>query len=888
MNRQFKFLTLIVVLSLFFSTFATFPVSAALIRKGDGTQKNPFVITTSDELMSIRTTLGNYQYYVLANDIDLYGVDFSTAIGGDVFHGHFDGRGHTLSNIRITGQDNWGFWGQLWGPFAPLNGGTIENLNINGINIYNNYFLPVNAGGITPSMSNGSVVRNCNVFGFINNAIYSGLITAYIYDDYDYSHGVNYTRTTITDCNVSGSIYVYNNVDFGFVGGIVGLSIDGLIQNSSADIEIDTVDIQYVGGLVGKAEQKRPFQLKDIPEILNNEVVGSINTENAWYVGGVVGLSEFPIRKASFKGNINSYELRHNSINSNNEGDSRLSVGGIVGESSFGIRDSYVEAFISTDANYIGGIIGYSFAGWGTHIRNSYFSGNIFNQFNPAPSYYGFEPSNSLNHAYIGGLIGYTHALSIQDSYINAYIYSENGTQGAITGGSSYRQTINNVYFLGKLFGADLVSPVGYTKNNDGSDMPVRFFFDKDIAGVGVESPKEFSRSTEEMKMSSNYNSWDFRNTWEIEESQSYPHLKSLPKPSYIEEMDIKVTRLSETSVLLEWGGDWTHTNYTVIFEDKLITTYEPRLHLENLEPDVDYSIYIKYYQGAHGFKIFGANTFELRTRAAFDITTFEWDFVDGADGYIIDIESWGYFVTGDNFYEVWGLEANQEYELKFYAVSGYNWWSFTEEDILLEKTITVKTKAISLNLETTSTHDTILLKWDLIDGIDYYFISYGDNHFYTMDNFYEIAGLEEGVEYEITIFIYHPVYWYPIIEEVITVRTDKKRELYNEIAFDIQNEKIFTVALTANKITSFEDLEMEVIYDASALELVNFAVQTGGEALTVGKIAGTNLEIVNIEEGKVTFKLNENIQNGKTWSGLVTMLEFKAKTTANTTIILN
>ena len=35
-------------------------------------------------------------------------------------------------------------------------------------------------------------------------------------------------------------------------------------------------------------------------------------------------------------------------------------------------------------------------------------------------------------------------------------------------------------------------------------------------------------KSTNEMKMSTTYDGWDFKNTWEINEGQSYPTLKNI------------------------------------------------------------------------------------------------------------------------------------------------------------------------------------------------------------------------------------------------------------------------------------------------------------------------------------------------------------------------
>lgn len=109
-----------------------------------------------------------------------------------------------------------------------------------------------------------------------------------------------------------------------------------------------------------------------------------------------------------------------------------------------------------------------------------------------------------------------------------------------------------------------------------------------------------------------------------------------------------------------------------------------------------------------------------------------------------------------------------------------------------------------------------------------------------------------------------------------------------SEIAFNIQSGEVFTIALTANNITSFDGSEMELIFKTNELELLDFAVQSRNRAVTVGMIEGTGLEIISIGNGRVVFRLSQDIGSGRTWSGVITVLEFRALTTGTTAINFN
>ena len=133
----------------------------------NGSEQNPYVITRSAELDLLAKNVngGNdyqYNYFVLGADIaynpaaiDVNGDNY-TAIGASSqysFSGSFDGRGHTISGIRINQANN-----SYQGLFGRLTNGTVKNVTLSDARITGNY----QVGGI---VGHGGTIENCLVIG---------------------------------------------------------------------------------------------------------------------------------------------------------------------------------------------------------------------------------------------------------------------------------------------------------------------------------------------------------------------------------------------------------------------------------------------------------------------------------------------------------------------------------------------------------------------------------------------------------------------------------------------------------------------------------------------------------------------------------------------------
>jgi hypothetical protein len=242
----FQYIPLIILLliGLFFSPSETLAFSG-----GSGTSEDPYMISTPDELNSLRNYTGSgysNTYFQLANDIDMDVAPYNTGSGwvnisddANKFYGHLDGDGHVISNLYINSSDRQisSFMGYIY------TDASVENLILQDID-YSITGSPdsfVFAGGIAGKAYN-SVIRNCGITGTltvtVGNAHYAAGIAASMYNttiencysDVEIS-ATHYTgglvgsgSGTVTNCynrgSVSGSLYVA-----GIAGAYGGLTV---------------------------------------------------------------------------------------------------------------------------------------------------------------------------------------------------------------------------------------------------------------------------------------------------------------------------------------------------------------------------------------------------------------------------------------------------------------------------------------------------------------------------------------------------------------------------------------------------------------------------------------------------------------------------------------
>lgn len=197
------------------SAFVDVPLNINLPLDGSGTEQDPYIISTVEELEAFSNAVNNSidfdgEYVKLAKSIDLteeYNESTGkshTAIGikEAPFKGTFDGDGNTV-NVYIKSDD------QYQGLFGYTSGATIKNLTVSG-SIKGKAYV----GGVA-AYALKTTIENC-----VNKASIKASGEEVI-DDYDsYVGGIvgSGLATTIRKCYNTGAI----NATGRYVGGIVG------------------------------------------------------------------------------------------------------------------------------------------------------------------------------------------------------------------------------------------------------------------------------------------------------------------------------------------------------------------------------------------------------------------------------------------------------------------------------------------------------------------------------------------------------------------------------------------------------------------------------------------------------------------------------------------
>ncbi len=243
---------------------------------GLGTEAYPYEIGTADQLKLFRQIVNGVQATneaavlppqnlgacaVLTADIDLGGEAW-TPIGNttnndgtDAYSGTFDGGGHTISGLSVTGNF------QHAGLFGITFNATIQNLSVAGLVSVS----AQRAGGIVGSAACGTTIKNCSNHCNVSNLYpkydpLTGGIAGAVYGSFEIpGHGdtpptVYAGAAMIIDCYNTGSVHSeYGNSESGnpAIGGISG-SNQGMIRNcynvGSVSCSSQTA---YIGSIVG-------------------------------------------------------------------------------------------------------------------------------------------------------------------------------------------------------------------------------------------------------------------------------------------------------------------------------------------------------------------------------------------------------------------------------------------------------------------------------------------------------------------------------------------------------------------------------------------------------------------------------------------------------------
>ena len=215
--------------------WVTGEIDANIFASGDGSEKNPYLITNETQLRAFAGSMNNKidytgKYVALGANIEVSADKAWTPIGGSdyLFNGTFDGQGHTISGMTLgTAEksfalDSENLYIGLFGVLGPKS--VVKDVHLKDVAFYTSYEATAYVGGIA-GVTQGSTTKN------------------------------DYTGAVIDGCSVAGTLSLTAAKGNQFVGGLVGMQYKGAIINSSATVNASGVvragDLAEVGGLVG-------------------------------------------------------------------------------------------------------------------------------------------------------------------------------------------------------------------------------------------------------------------------------------------------------------------------------------------------------------------------------------------------------------------------------------------------------------------------------------------------------------------------------------------------------------------------------------------------------------------------------------------------------------
>lgn len=239
---------------------------------GSGSQNDPFIITTGEQLYKLVKDVNSGvpysgKYFKLGNSIDLGGHEWKP-IGNSTtpFEGHFDGDGYTIYGLSIQNDVN-GYAGL----FGKVKGSKISGLSVNNANISNQ---SSNTGIICGELAGGGVISNCSVLGGSVSTSSSPSSSA---------GGIcgSNSSSTIKYCNVRGI-----TIEGAYAGGICGQGSGTLESCTVNDTQVTASS--HDGGIVSKVTGETTIKNCNV---YNSELNCTIGWDIA-FAGGLIAQSD--------------------------------------------------------------------------------------------------------------------------------------------------------------------------------------------------------------------------------------------------------------------------------------------------------------------------------------------------------------------------------------------------------------------------------------------------------------------------------------------------------------------------------------------------------------------------------------------------------------------
>lgn len=398
------------------------------------------------------------------------------------FSGTFDGKNHTISNFKTSGQYS--------GLFGYVNGATIQNLTVN---VTNNAGA-TSAGGLVGAVNGTTTIRNCTVNGTISGTHQVGGFVGFAQGVYQDNTLVLPCNLTIEGCTNNATVTTTSQASDnnrtsagGFVGYVnAGATVtiksyideNGQTKKSTNNGKISTTssaDNKGVGGFVGYSYGK--ITLTDCVNEKNATITGK---ERVGGLVGYIGKADSDSQKEMvISGCENKAAITSNSTND------VYGIGGIVGYNS-GHKVAMTNCINSgaiTGTHETAGIIGYSdhseisnctnsgaVSGFATvgGIVGKMGGGSIVSCKNTATvkasKARDIDGDGNLDGAYLGGIAGWI-AGNVNNCYNSGTVTTEtswgnSNIVGGIVGFLVNGKTVSYCYNSGNVVGSDNIGGI--------------------------------------------------------------------------------------------------------------------------------------------------------------------------------------------------------------------------------------------------------------------------------------------------------------------------------------------------------------------------------------------------------------------------------------------
>ncbi len=278
---------------------AKFPIFSTMkdpeVAQPNGSETDPYLITSVDDLKQLATEVNggeNYagKFFELTTDLDLNNEEW-TSIGNDAktFQGVFDGKGHIISNFKITESSNATDGTQHGrGLFGGIEKATIKNLGVTNAQVTNNQQnIGVLVGVIKGDWSVKASVENCYV---INSTLEM--------DGGSGQYGILIGRTwngAATNCYVANStLSIKDGIDATMAGIFIGATAGGagtIFKNcftTKCTITAENSKIATTGafcGIQANTAHKVTFEDCYAQKIEGFSFIGAINSNQEYKKG---------------------------------------------------------------------------------------------------------------------------------------------------------------------------------------------------------------------------------------------------------------------------------------------------------------------------------------------------------------------------------------------------------------------------------------------------------------------------------------------------------------------------------------------------------------------------------------------------------------------------